>query len=341
MKGCNNYWQDTWLITPAAEVTLTGRYLALSMDGTFGAVNEPSPGSVSRFQSRASIMPLLRLPLYRSIFIGAGYGLTHVFRREDVISAAGTAEILNNHEFSGELRAEAGFGISFGGRLSLLVKGGYSRISDTQYTYYVSTGLLFKPGGLPVRETVAATAVPVELPVQSPELVPLKEDSKSTARLIVQKEKKEDKAHIKETPERTLLFTRATVIHTSDIIISEFNLFIESLLSERGVSIFDWNALDAVLREEDTYAGDTAAISRVGRERFGIQAIVETALRYAYTDSYGGGIRVEHASVRILDTAGSRVIGVLNFDSGEAGLDVCKRYFKDHIDDIIYGTPAS
>lgn len=335
LKGCNNYWQKNWLMTPAAEVTLTGRYIALSMDGTFGAFNAPSPGAVSFFQSRASIVPLLRLPVFKSFFISAGYGLTHVFRRDDLISGTGAADIVNTSEFSGELRAESGLGFSLGSRMSLLVKGGYSYITGTNYAFYVSTGLLFKSGG---RGHAAATAAPQQLPPPAP----LKQESQSLAAPAEKKtDEKKTNEEEKEPGEPELHFRKAAVIHASDFIIAEFNVFIESLLAERGVTIFDWNVLNTVLKDQEIYPEDTGTVSRIAKDRFGIQAVVETALRYAYTDSYGGGVRVAHASVRILDTAGSRVIGVLTFDSGDASFDACKRYFKEHIDDILFGTPSS
>ena len=327
VKGCNTHWQGTWLMTPAAELTLTGKYLALSMDGTFGTFTPPGDGSVSQFQSRASMIPQLRLQFFRSLFITVGYGVAHVFSREDRIIPEGSAEILNSHEFAGEIRAGGGLGISLGSRISLVVKSEYSRISSDNYMFSVSAGLLFKNRRAEQRtEVTPEDAGPVSL-IESPELVPLKEAQKAAA---VPAEKEEEAANQVAIP-----FRRAAVIHASDIILTEFNMFIETLLAERGVTLVDWGGIHEALKEAEIYPGETAKIARFGREQFGLEAVVETALRYEYIDSFGGGIRVNHASVRVLDTADYTVIGVAQFESRNAGFDECKQYFRTHVNEFM------
>ena len=79
-NALNNHWENHWVLSPAPEVTFSGKWFLFSADGTLGYFHPSDSPQSTLFMTRASMVPMLKLQL-GPFFLAAGYGISHQYKR--------------------------------------------------------------------------------------------------------------------------------------------------------------------------------------------------------------------------------------------------------------------
>jgi len=286
MRVCNNHWNDQWVLSPAPEINYVSKWFMLSMDGTLGYFHPSDAPESTVFISRASLVPMLKLQL-GPFFVAAGYGASHHFRREDLLGAGNSPEIVETSKIMGEGRALIGMNLKLKETFSLMIKGGYN-IQDADHRYFsASAGFIFHAPSnhrytLP-EKTVARAML----------------NTKTEPILSSEKYKK-------------LIF-----IPSDDPIVTEMNRSMESVFMARGIESYSWPTLkQKVLHQFSATEKDPerklhllppVELAVQGAEILDIDLILDTKMRYNYK-TYGGDIFIQSASVRLIRAMDGKVL---------------------------------
>jgi len=315
LRVCNNHWYNHWLITASPELSFSGRWFWIGVDGTFGS-HEPTGGQEGRiYQSRWSFIPMLKIPLIGPLFTAAGYGLSSTFRREELEDADGEHRIVTQDKKQGELRGFLGVEIPLSSRVRVYLKGGYAFIDKNNQYYSISVGtsLIWPKTTTPTRE------IPESLPVEE----------KSTPSL----------PHIK----------KVTILGTKDLIIGELNTAIEVAMSNSGIRVFNWKTIqesveqhhDAQKKEIQEKGSDLSSSPPVGTlppmdvaleaaRLLKLDAIVKTQMRYTY-ETYGGEIIVNSAYVQIIQPDSGEMLWATEYLDSKHSFSQCKKKLSEYV----------
>ena len=108
LKLCNNHWYDRWLMTMAPEMSLTGQWFWISLDGTLGTVKPYGDEEGLILQSRWTIMSMLKIPFPGPFFASIGVGFSHSLRRVESKNTFADYTADTREKNQGELRALMG-----------------------------------------------------------------------------------------------------------------------------------------------------------------------------------------------------------------------------------------
>lgn len=340
----NNQWQDTWLMTPAPEITFTGRWIALQADGTMGTFSPASSQDNYIIQSRFSVIPMLRAK-FGPLETGIGYGFAYRFRREEIAAGSDRWAFSSVQETGGEFRFLAGFVFSLSDRLNLHLNGGYHYLTDEAMAYSAGISLGFK------RMTVVTRAAEPEMddgsdPVQTVESLaekpePDRPDEKPT-------EESASTAIYKPKPQAAPQIQTVCFIGTEDRFINEINASLGAALIQKGIHVLNWDMLKtAVLKDIEAKADQEVSPNRSQASRndflmddqqilinasslFPLNAAIETKLRYVY-ETYGGAVMVNAAYVNMLDPQTGHALFTIAYEKPESTLTECKTVLTEQL----------
>lgn len=304
MRACNNHWDNQWILSPSPEVTYQAKWFLLSMDGTLGYFHpSTSPGSTV-FISRASMIPMLKLQ-WGPVFLATGYGVSHQFRREDLIGSDNRTHIKEKSRIIGEARALLGLTLPLNNTVSLMLKGGYN-YQDANHRYFsVSAGFTFH--GTPNLFNRGPHKKTIEI---------------------------KEAGQIRSAVTQQSPFKKATFIKSDDPITSEFNRSIESALMIKGIETYDWATLRHQLidhlsqtvedAEKEVHTLSPIDLTLKGAELLNIGLLVDSQLRYNY-QTYGGNIFIQYASLRLIRIRDGKVLWTGHLEGGKRKFPEVKR----------------
>ena len=312
MRICNNQWNNKWLITPAPEVSLSTRWFWIGADGTMGSYKPLVGRGGYIFQTRFSLIPMLRIPFIGPFFGAAGYGFSYTFRRVELENTDGKYEISSKEIGKGEIRAFLGMEIPISSKLKIYIKGGYSFINDNNRYFSASFGTSF-----------------------------IWPKSYSDKKLYIKPPQKERAKTLATSIKRNLLIKRVTFISSEDIITNELNTAIETALVNSGIKVFRWKTvrqnlvqyLDKQTGENNINADNISSpvdtmtsfqIAVRASRLLKLDAIIKTHIRYTYK-SYGAGIIVHSAYVKIIQPQSGEIIWATEYNPSNKSFLRCKQ----------------
>lgn len=142
IKMSNNQTIDYWMLTPSAEVEFGSRRFCLSLEGWIGTYTPTVDANGYIIMSHFSAIPLVRIP-YKHFILSAGYGLSNVFRREEIHDAGGNLSITSGQIQHGELKAHISYFIPFKPNLSIVMKAGYAYVDRNLKSFSGGIGIAF------------------------------------------------------------------------------------------------------------------------------------------------------------------------------------------------------
>lgn len=314
MKMSNNQTIDYWLLTPSAEIEFGSRRLCLSLDGWVGTYTPALDANGYTVMSHFSAIPMVRIP-YKRFVASAGYGLSNIYRREEIHNAGGNLLITSGQIQHGALKAHLGYLIPYQSNLSIVLKTGYSYVDKNLSSFSAGLGIEFSGTSnqsAPVdrRKIVAyQTTISEQAPEKNPEPVrPIK------AKL-----------------------SRFCIIENSDKVVNELNSTIEVVLIQSGMQVIAWNKILEAYNQNASKADKIVSASgEVPRPPTGMQialetckmmeltTAIETSLRYTFK-AYGGDVLVQSAYVRMIDLSTGNVLWATDFNMQDASYRKCKQ----------------
>jgi len=337
----HNQWDQQWLTSPTAEFGFSTKWFWLLSDATFGTY-QPFQGNADKImQIRASLTPMLRIPLFRPFYAGAGYGLVTRFGTKERTRSTGQLEKLDYIFNRGELRAVLGMGFVIKSHLKLYVKGGYHYIDNHNKYYSVTAGIGFLPSGKkdqpqtadkPDAETLRKNRILYESPPGTPEIF----ENRATP------QDQPPPLPVKNTPAIHGPVKTVALVRADDIMINELNTSIEIALNHAGITSISWEKLEEEVREQmnrmsghesDTFqelgipSPDTPSgalnLAFIATRFIHFDAIIETHLRYIYRE-YGGEIVIHSAYIRMIDAKSGTLLWAVQYTDKEFGLRECQ-----------------
>jgi hypothetical protein len=331
----NNQWQETWLLTPAPELTFSSKWVALQFDGRMGTYSPVSAPDNYVLQSHFAMIPMLRLkvgPLESSL----GYGYAYRFRREEIYNDSEEWEFSSTQESGGEFRFLFGLGFSVSERMNLHLNGGYHYLNEDNRAFSFGMNLGFKSSNPVIQKVESEMPDSISDPVEtvnSPE-PPVSQPAK-------QIENKTPTPTPATKPEENRRIKTVCLIETNDNFINEINASLEAALISNGISVLNWakikeavrlnyqdqntnnlNSISTQANRDDWLMDDMQTLFN-GAGLFPLDAAIETRLRYIY-ETYGGAILVNAAYVRLLDPQTGEVIITIEYDKPESSFSECK-----------------
>jgi hypothetical protein len=313
LRLCNNKWDNQWIISAAPEITFSTKWFYLSMDGTYGYFHPSDEPQNTIFQARASMVPMFKATM-GPLFLAAGYGIGHHFRREDRVYENGTTEIIEKNTIAGEARLLLGLQIKITNHLSGIIKGGYNYINEEHSYYSGSMGIEFHFGSHSKHQT-------------RPEI------SSSASGNLGETNNK-----------RSFNFI---FLKSEDPVVTEINKSIEGILIEKHHDIYNWSNLQQKVLETDTtddaertvHLMPAIELATKGASLLNIDYIIDTQVRYGYK-TYGGEIFVQFASLRIIKAQDGLVAWSVNLDGSNRKLktvkDILNETIKNQIQKLQY-----
>jgi|GEM_PF-1101101 len=310
---CNNRWNNHWLFTPAPEVSCSGRWFWIGVDGTLGSYTPSNDGYI--FQTRFSLMPMVRVPLVGPFFTAAGYGFSYVFCREEFKDANGDYQFTSHTDVGGEIRSFFGMEIPLFARMKIYTKGGYAFINKNHQYYFVSIGTSLVWPKASVQKQKKINSILTEKNMQRSAV---EEEIENLAFQNIR-----EQTPIKTERTDTKHLTKVAIIGTNDPIINELNTAIEAALIKSEIPVYSWHKIkDMVEKRHQRISVETTQtteslpslefmspmdIALEGSQLMDLSVIIETQMRYSYK-TYGGEILVNSAYARIIQPASGQVL---------------------------------
>lgn len=336
----NNQWQKTWLITPAPELTFSGRWVALQIDGALGTYSPPPSSKNYITQSRISMIPMFHLSL-GPVETHLGYGYAYQFRREEIFTASDEWVFNSFRESSGEFRFLLGLGFSLSDHLNCHFDGGYHYLNSKALAYSFGIRVGFKQCVTQITHTETSLEQRESLLKSVESTI---EDSNLNKNNYTSSELERTEKFV-ETP----TLKTVCMVGTQDKFINELNSTLEAALVKKGISVLSWDKIKSAVRQQyngsrdtplkysaqDDFFMDDMQIIFNGSELFPLDAVIETKLRYIY-ETYGGEILVNAAYIRLLHPKTGEVLGALEYDKPESSFSECKAALTSRLIEYMY-----
>ena len=342
----NNQWQETWLMTPAPEVTLSGKWIALQFDGAMGTYIPKAKPQNYILQTRFSVVPMFRLK-FGVLETMLGYGFAYQFRREEQLNDSNQWTFLSPQENSGEFRFLLGLGFSLSEYMNLHLNFGYHYLNKDNMAY--SSGLSIGFNKMVIQ---SGSKKPNGERLESLLSPPEKEDAPRKTQTVIEKKNKREATTIPQAPKDTIRIKTVCLVSTKDEFINEINASIESALIKNGTSVLSWEKIkeavwqhyrntqtssaNNILDQSDFFMTDSQILFN-GADLFDLDAAIETRLRYIY-ETYGGEILVNAAYLRALHPKTGEVLISIDYDNPESTLAECKAFLISELLKKIHGT---
>ncbi|MFH1941550.1 MAG: hypothetical protein ABIL68_05555 [bacterium] len=299
LKLCNNRWTGHWLYTFAPELSISGRWFWIEIDGTMGTHAPLTENGGLVYQSRWSLIPMLRIPIFGPFFAAGGYGFCHTFRREDLLTGNGEYSLTSFKSNQGEIRGFIGVSVPISSSMRIYIKGGYSYINRDNRYYSVSVGTSL---------TWSGNSVSYKRDTRKPSVTEIRENNVTSD------------------------IQKITIVGSKDMLVDELNRSVELALMEAGFQVFQWDSVrdtvnqyydaqkraarmknidpSSILTSEPVNPMDIAI---QGARFLKLDAIIDTGMRYAYK-SYGGEVIIHSAHARIIHPQSGKVLWSTELD---------------------------
>jgi hypothetical protein len=122
---------------------------------------------------------------------------------------------------------------------------------------------------------------------------------------------------------------KVTLIDTPDPIVNELNSAIETILTQAGIQVLNWEKVKNEIEQKSKTTDAASASSDMeiaieGSNLLKLDAIIETQMRYTYK-SYGGDIWVHFAHLRIVQPSTGQVLFSTQYNIPESTFIRCKQ----------------
>lgn len=299
---CNYDLKEGWVMAPAAGIAAGWKWLSIGADASVGAFTPANlPGDYRHF-TRASLIPMLRLPISR-FFIQSGCGFSAATERRQIWTGGESYRFESSELFRGEFRGEAGISVPFLDVHSLILKGGVSSSGKNARFFYAGMGLGLSP---------TRTRRPSAGDAPSPSVERLSQAARSGVR-------------------------SAVVVGGNDDVSMRFNTAIESALIRNGIDVISWDQLKASvddrLRSEAKAANPKTFINRLFTDSLSVaqlaflaastqplDAVIETGVQYAIR-TYGEEPVIHSSRIRLIVPETGAVVWSATFDSPDPSFD--------------------
>lgn len=355
----NNRWHETWLMTPAPEVTLSTKWFAVQWDGTFGTYAPSAAPENYMIQYRLSLVPMMRLqagPLESFL----GYGLAYRFLREEIPLESNQWAFSSLQEVRGTFRFLLGLGISISERMNLHLNGGYHYQNEDNLAFSFGMSLGFKQTSAVDQPAPADTekAPPADnssddskfnsaqtpsekKPAESPAALSPASNAASSAAAA----ESAGAGALSRKPIQTVCF-----IETRDKFINEINASLGASLIEKGIHVLSWEMIKTAVREHhqtqfsktgdssadrNDYLMDEMKIIINASSLFPLDAVIETKLRYIY-ETYGESILVNAAYVQLLNPQNAEPFMSIDFEKPESTFLECKTELTSKLSEELF-----
>lgn len=330
LRLTNTQWNNDWLITPAPELGLVWNHFQLSVDGTYGLFQPDDPAINHSTITRTSLMPMLRLKLFGPFFLSSGVGISHNFRRDEIILPDGSFDTVSKNNTFSEFRVQFGPQFNINQSLSMYIRGEYSLITNDIRAFAFSFGF---SSNMQPRQKFAVK--PYSIPEQKPAV---------------------QQAPVSSTPENNLQLLKSktlleaiqsfSFVNSKDDIINELNTTLESTLIASGYKVISWervqktavnemitNNLSTESEEKLSYDVKLMKpfdVAQLAYKSLKLHAFIETSMRYEY-QSFGGDILVHSAYARVILPATGEILWASEYNLPESSFLKCKQQISEDL----------
>lgn len=331
LRLTNTQWNSDWVITPSPEFGLVWKHFQLTVDGTYGLFEPSNPDINHSIVTRMSLMPMLRLKLFGPFFLSTGVGVSHNFRRDEVILPDGSYEAVSSNNVFSEFRAQLGAQFRMTESIGMFIRGEYSLITNDIRSFAFSFGF-------------ASTMQPRQKYAVKPYAVPESKTVESPA----QTQTSSPENNLQLLKSKTLLeaIQSFSFVNSKDDILNELNTTLESALIASGYKVISWervqktavsemisNNLSTESEEKLSYDIKLMKpfdVAQLAYKPLKLHAFIETNMRYEY-QSFGGDILVHSAYARVILPSTGEILWASEYNLPESSFLKCKQQIAEDL----------